>query len=91
VAFVSSFAPAVRAAQLTQSSLCGARVSPTHVAQRAAVSMSNSASVPFLPKPAACDGLVGSVDFDPLSLSTAFDIRWLQEGEIKNGRVAMLA
>jgi len=31
------------------------------------------------------------VGFDPLGFSDNFDIKWLQESEIKHGRVAMLA
>jgi hypothetical protein len=50
-----------------------------------------SKSLPFLLKPKNTAGLVGSVDFDPLGLSEQFDIKWLREGELKNGRVAMLA
>merc|ERR1712216_1101916 len=29
--------------------------------------------------------------FDPLRLSTAFDMKWLREAEIKHGRICMLA
>ncbi len=50
-----------------------------------------SKSVPFLLNPPKTDGLIGSVGFDPISFSENFDIKWLQESEIKHGRVAMLA
>jgi len=50
-----------------------------------------SKSVPFLTNPSKTDGLIGSVGFDPLGLSDLWDIKWLQEAEIKHGRVAMLA
>jgi len=55
-----------------------------------------SESLPFLRNPSRTDGLVGSVGFDPLGLSemwgsTDSDLKWLQEAEIKHGRVAMLA
>jgi len=50
-----------------------------------------SKSVPFLLNPPATDGLIGSVGFDPLDFSGNFDMKWLQESEIKHGRVAMLA
>ena len=50
-----------------------------------------SKAVPFLLNPSKTDGLVGSVGFDPLGFSDNFDIKWLQESEIKHGRVAMLA
>eukprot|EP00961_Rhodomonas_salina_P216521 2924804-Rhodomonas_salina.2 len=51
-----------------------------------------SASVPFLPRPAALDGsMVGDVGFDPLGFTTKYDIKWLRESELKHGRVCMLA
>jgi len=55
-----------------------------------------SESLPFLRNPSRTDGLIGSVGFDPLGLSdmwgsTDSDLKWLQEAEIKHGRVAMLA
>ena len=55
-----------------------------------------SESLPFLRNPSNTDGLIGSVGFDPLGLSdmwgsTDTDLKWLQEAEIKHGRVAMLA
>ncbi|KAK1737848.1 chlorophyll a-b binding domain-containing protein [Skeletonema marinoi] len=50
-----------------------------------------SKSVPFLLNPSKTDGLIGSVGFDPINWSDNFDIKWLQESEIKHGRVAMLA
>ncbi len=53
--------------------------------------MQASESVPFLSKPKRLDSsLPGYVGFDPLGLSDYVDVKWLQEGEIKNGRVAML-
>lgn len=45
-----------------------------------------SKSVPFLLKPKNLDGMVGDVGFDPLGLAEYLDIRWLREGELKNGR-----
>lgn len=50
-----------------------------------------SKSLPFLINPSKTDGLIGSVGFDPLGWSDMWDIKWLQEAEIKHGRVAMLA
>lgn len=35
--------------------------------------------------------MVGYAGFDPLSFSDSIDIKWLQESEIKHGRVCMLA
>ncbi|KAL7542556.1 hypothetical protein ACHAXR_011878 [Thalassiosira sp. AJA248-18] len=50
-----------------------------------------SKSLPFLTNPSNTDGLIGSVGFDPLGFSDTWDIKWLQEAEIKHGRVSMLA
>ena len=50
-----------------------------------------SKAVPFLTNPSKTDGLIGSVGFDPIGFSDNFDMKWLQESEIKHGRVAMLA
>lgn len=51
-----------------------------------------SESMPFLPKPANLDeSMPGYTGFDPLGFTDAINVKWLQEGEIKNGRVAMLA
>nr|7Y7B_c Chain c, ACPI-9 [Chroomonas placoidea] len=57
---------------------------------------SKSAAIPFLEKPPMLDGSVpGDVGFDPLWVSSMLpDKGWylfLQEAEIKHGRVAMLA
>jgi hypothetical protein len=67
MAFVSSFSAVAAPGALRSSSICGARVASAPAAPRAAVTMSdNSISVPFLPKPAATVGLLGSAEFDPL-------------------------
>lgn len=51
-----------------------------------------SPSVPFLPKPKnLSESMVGYAGFDPMALSDLIDIKWLQESEIKHGRVCMLA
>ncbi|KAL9184906.1 hypothetical protein ACHAXT_002683 [Thalassiosira profunda] len=50
-----------------------------------------SKSLPFLTNPSNTDGLIGSVGFDPIGFSDSWDIKWMQEAEIKHGRVAMLA
>jgi len=42
-------------------------------------------------KPKGLDGYVGDVGFDPLGFAEMFDIKWLREAELKNGRTAMLA
>lgn len=91
-AFVSGLAVGARAAPLTRSQVCGARLS-VGVASRASITMSKtSESVPFLPKPKNLHAsMVGYAGFDPLSFSDNFDIKWMQESEIKHGRVCMLA
>jgi len=52
-----------------------------------------SKSIPFLVRPAKLDGsLVGDVGFDPMGLSEIQqDLTYARWGELKNGRVAMLA
>jgi len=50
-----------------------------------------SRSLPFLKKPKNLDGLVGSEDFDPIGFAEYFDVKWLQEAELKHARVSMLA
>ncbi|KAJ1635362.1 chlorophyll a/b-binding protein domain-containing protein [Pavlovales sp. CCMP2436] len=51
-----------------------------------------SAAVPFLVENLATRGLAGSIGFDPLGLSNGpLPIEWMQEAEIKHGRVCMLA
>ena len=60
-------------------------------ASRSMMMAAKSKSVPFLPVPEKCVGLPGSKDFDPIGFSDSIDIRWMQEAEIKHGRVAMLA
>jgi len=51
-----------------------------------------SEAIPFMPKPANInDSMPGYSGFDPLGFSDYFDIKYLQEAEIKHGRVCMLA
>jgi len=50
-----------------------------------------SKALPFLLKPKNLDGYIGNAEFDPLGFSDYFDMKWLREAELKNGRVAMLA
>eukprot|EP00183_Erythrolobus_madagascarensis_P001329 CAMPEP_0185851108 /NCGR_PEP_ID=MMETSP1354-20130828/5810_1 /TAXON_ID=708628 /ORGANISM="Erythrolobus madagascarensis, Strain CCMP3276" /LENGTH=167 /DNA_ID=CAMNT_0028551933 /DNA_START=70 /DNA_END=570 /DNA_ORIENTATION=+ len=76
------------------SGFSGARVSTAAVCRSSNVVMmaEKSASVPFLSKPANIDeSMVGYTGFDPLGLSTYLSARFLQESEIKHGRICMLA
>jgi len=53
--------------------------------------MAKSKALPFLEAPPATDGLIGSQGFDPLKCSEYVNVKYLQEAEIKHGRLAMLA
>lgn len=77
---------------LSRSSLCGARLARSAAPARGTVTMVEmSPSMPFLPKPKNLSkDMPGYTGFDPLALSEIFDVKWLQESEIKHGRVAML-
>lgn len=91
MAFISAAAVAPRATTLSRSSLCGARVSQT-VATRSSMTMEMSPAVPFLPKPEKLSpDLPGYAGFDPLGFSNLFNLKFLQEAEIKHSRVCMLA
>ena len=59
----------------------------------AAALPAQSASIPFLARPAALDGtMVGDVGFDPLGFAKSKDdLANYREAEIKHGRLAMLA
>lgn len=78
---------------LSRSSLSGARVSSVATPVRSSVTMSDrSAAMPFMPKPKNISpDMIGYAGFDPLNLSKFFNVKWLQESEIKHGRVCMLA
>merc|ERR1719329_232514 len=69
---------------------------PARVTTRAAVArgptMQMSEAIPFMEKPKNIDAAMpGYAGFDPLGFSDYYDIKWLQEAEIKHGRVCMLA
>ena len=62
------------------------------VVQRAAApTMKKSEALPFMEEPAPLAGMIGNVGFDPLSLSTPQNIKWMREAELKHGRMTMLA
>eukprot|EP00960_Hanusia_phi_P053421 762062-Hanusia_phi.AAC.4 len=51
-----------------------------------------SEAIPFLEKPKKLDSsMPGYAGFDPLGFSDYYDVKWLQEAEIKHGRICMLA
>lgn len=84
-AFAPSASVGLRAPVLARSALCGAQVSHA-VVSRSAVSMAESSpSVPFLPKPKNLNpDMPGYAGFDPLGFSDLFNIKFLQEAEIKH-------
>lgn len=91
-AFVNALSVGIRPT-LTRSSICGAAVSTNVQVSHASVRMSEtSPSVPFLPKPKnLSEDMIGYTGFDPLGFTDAFDVKWMQESEIKHGRICMLA
>lgn len=93
---MAAFVPALSLSvpqTLARSSLCGARLATTVAPTHATVRMAEvSPSVPFLPKPKnLSESMPGYAGFDPMGLSDLMDIKWLQQAEIKHGRVCMLA
>jgi len=71
---------------------CVAAFAPTsRVRTSASLSMEFSKSLPFLKAPKNTVGLIGSSEFDPFGFSDYYDIKWMQEAELKHCRVAMLA
>mmetsp|Transcript_40284 Transcript_40284/g.95659 ORF Transcript_40284/g.95659 Transcript_40284/m.95659 type:complete len:209 (-) Transcript_40284:76-702(-) len=79
VASASAFAPSALLPQ------AGVRAAKT------GMRMQENLAVPFLKAPAKLDSsMPGYAGFDPLGCSDFYDVKWLQEAEIKNGRVAML-
>eukprot|EP00984_Skeletonema_dohrnii_P028825 scaffold18974_cov150-Skeletonema_dohrnii-CCMP3373.AAC.1 len=54
---------------------------------RAATSLAadKSKAIPFLPNPENCEGYVGNLGFDPLSISEYFPVDYLREAELKHG------
>mmetsp|Transcript_14930 Transcript_14930/g.32034 ORF Transcript_14930/g.32034 Transcript_14930/m.32034 type:complete len:215 (+) Transcript_14930:85-729(+) len=88
MAFVS-----VGAFSATKARVGAASSQRTGAARRSSVAMmAKSPSVPFMEVPPALDeSMAGYVGFDPLGISSALNIKWLQEAEIKHGRICMLA
>ena len=50
-----------------------------------------STSIPWMDLPAPLATIDSPQGFDPFRLSEQIDLRWVQEAEIKHGRIAMLA
>lgn len=85
-AFVGSFAASAR------SFFAGSALAAPCTSARPTVTMIASKAIPFLEAPAKLDGTrVGDSGFDPLYLSNYVDQDYAAAGELKNGRVAMLA
>jgi len=54
--------------------------------------MAKSQALPFLEAPASLDGTyAGDVGFDPWGFSSAYNIKYMREAELKHGRICMLA
>jgi len=72
---------------------CGSSASQLSATQRTSPTMMAKSKVaPMFDAPEQLKGFVGEEDgFDPLKLSTQFDMKWLREAEIKHGRMSMLA
>mmetsp|Transcript_17011 Transcript_17011/g.29747 ORF Transcript_17011/g.29747 Transcript_17011/m.29747 type:complete len:208 (+) Transcript_17011:994-1617(+) len=82
MAFVSGFSAGFKSASVKKN----VSVKPSNM-----VMMAMSKSVPFLEVPKNCVGLPASSEFDPLFLSNYIPVKYLQESEIKHGRICMLA
>lgn len=87
-AFVPALSLSVR--PVFGSSLC--RTAAPVSASTVTMAAEKSPSMPFLPKPKnLSEDMPGYTGFDPLRLSELMDIKWLQQSEIKHGRICMLA
>jgi hypothetical protein len=84
VAFVNAALPVRSFA----SSLSPAAATARPATVTAKWTMKKSASVPFVEAiPGLIDLPAGSAEFDPLALSASLPVSWMQEAEIKHGRV----
>mmetsp|Transcript_18270 Transcript_18270/g.38158 ORF Transcript_18270/g.38158 Transcript_18270/m.38158 type:complete len:212 (-) Transcript_18270:161-796(-) len=76
------------------STFSGARLSAKVARPSAKISMmAKSKALPFLEAPKNLDGSdpAGDSQFDPFGFTTFFPKAWMQEAEVKHGRIAMLA
>jgi len=86
MAFVSSFSNVV------SKSFAGARVAANAVRPSKITMMAKSKAVPFMDTPPALEApCPGNNGFDILGFTNFFPLEWMQEAEIKHGRVCMLA
>lgn len=67
--------------------LSGAKVCRSVARPRSTVTMKASPAMPFMEMPASLEdeSIVGNAGFDPLNFSGVFDLKFLQEAEIKHG------
>eukprot|EP00177_Eucheuma_denticulatum_P002713 GFKZ01004878.1.p1 GENE.GFKZ01004878.1~~GFKZ01004878.1.p1 ORF type:complete len:218 (+),score=30.81 GFKZ01004878.1:201-854(+) len=90
MAFVGSFVtPSLSRTAFSGSAVasCSANVSVARFTMQ-----EKSPSVPFMDVPTNLSpSMPGYVGFDPLSISDYINVKWLQEAEIKHGRICMLA
>ncbi|KAI0556940.1 Chlorophyll A-B binding protein [Gracilaria domingensis] len=68
------------------SALRGQAVCHAPAVSRSAVSMKISPAMPFMEQPPTLDDdtIIGNVGFDPLNLSKVFNLKFMQEAEIKH-------
>ncbi|OSX72590.1 hypothetical protein BU14_0422s0022 [Porphyra umbilicalis] len=86
VAFVSA------APLMGRPAFAGAQVTGAPSPVAATVTMKASKALPFMEAPSTLkEDQYGYFGFDPLKLSSWLDQDWAAKGEVKNGRVAMLA
>lgn len=89
MAFVSAFAPGT-ALIGRANGVCRQTTTKT-TSTKARIVMEKSPSVPFMDVPVALDAsMPGFVGFDPLNISSFLNVKWLQEAEIKHGRLCMV-
>lgn len=76
------------AASISGASVCRSRAvsRPTTHNKHAVVTMKTSPCMPFMevPLPLEDESIPGNVGFDPFSLSTVFDFKFMQEAETKH-------
>lgn len=91
MAFINAFSPTAAGSFISKPVSVSARASQS--VSVATVRMAEkSPSVPFMDVPANLDpSMPGYAGFDPFNISAFLNVKWLQESEIKHGRICMLA